>query len=287
MLSRWQSTIVDAQGNVQPGAVLTIRHESDQSLAQVYMSPSDQQPYPLGQVPADSSGFAYFYAPGGLYRIQSVALGIDWRHVPLGDLQGMDKADLGLGTAATRDVGTGANEVPANSNLGAAAYLPIATTSQAQELTNDATVITPKKLGDSLNANVAMLAGGAAANFANMIRVSGKDVIATGSNANGFWMEFSIGIIFQMSIGFQLTYQDSSLLIGQWAFPRQATGEFGIFYSAADSTTKGTNSSVLSPVSTNATTNAGAQVVVRSQGASNRFSSEEKLGVTCLFVGVV
>lgn len=57
--------------------------------------------------------------------------------------------NLGLGTAATRDVGTGPNEVPANSNLGAAAYLPIATTSQAQELTNDATVITPKKLADA------------------------------------------------------------------------------------------------------------------------------------------
>lgn len=121
MLNRWQSTIVDAQGNVQPGAVLTIRHESDQSLAQVYMSPSTTQPYPLGQVPADAFGYAYFYAPGGLYRIQSVALGVDWRHVPLGDLQGMDKADLGLGTAATKDTGTGSDEVPTNSDLGTAA----------------------------------------------------------------------------------------------------------------------------------------------------------------------
>lgn len=123
MLSRWQSTIVDAQGNVQPGAVLTIRNESDQSLATVYMSPSELQPYPQGQVPADAAGYAYFYARGGLYRIQSVALGIDWRHVPLGDLQGMDEADLGLGTAASRNIGGGPSDVPTNDDLGSAAFL--------------------------------------------------------------------------------------------------------------------------------------------------------------------
>src|SRR5690554_1443449 len=153
MLSRWQSTIVDAQGNVQPLANLTVRNEADQSLAKLWASPGTTQPLPDGMVQADGNGYAFFYARGGLYRITSVELGIDWRHVPLGELAGMDVADLGLGTAATRDVGTGANEVPTNSNLGSAAYLPIATTSQAQALTNDATVITPKKLGDVLNAS--------------------------------------------------------------------------------------------------------------------------------------
>lgn len=86
MLSRWQSTIVDAQGNVQPHAVLRIRKEQDQSLALVYRSNSDLQPYPLGLVAADINGFAYFYAPPGRYRIQSIGLNIDWRDVEIGAL---------------------------------------------------------------------------------------------------------------------------------------------------------------------------------------------------------
>ena len=84
MLSRWQSTIVDAEGNVQPGATLIIRNESDQSLAQVYMSNSDQQPYPMGTVTADQNGYAYFYAKIGLYRITSAEGFLDWRDVDIG-----------------------------------------------------------------------------------------------------------------------------------------------------------------------------------------------------------
>lgn len=125
MLNRWQSTIVDAQGNVQPLANLTVRNESDQSLAKMWASPGTSQPLPDGMVQADGNGYAYFYAEGGLYRITSVALGIDWRHVPLGELAGMDVADLGLGTAATRDVGTGPNETPTNDDLGPAAFISI------------------------------------------------------------------------------------------------------------------------------------------------------------------
>src|SRR5690554_4003648 len=84
MLNRWQSTIVDAQGNVQPLANLTVRLESDQSLAKLWASPSTSQPLPDGMVQADGNGYAYFYAQAGLYRIQSLDLNIDWRHVDIG-----------------------------------------------------------------------------------------------------------------------------------------------------------------------------------------------------------
>lgn len=118
MLSRWQSTIVDAQGNVQPLANLTVRLESDQSLAKMWASPGTSQPLPDGMVQADGNGYAYFYAEGGLYRIQSDDLNIDWRHVPMGNLAAMDSdqlaGELGLGSAATRDVGTGPDDVPTN-----------------------------------------------------------------------------------------------------------------------------------------------------------------------------
>src|SRR5690554_1459059 len=86
MLSRWQSTIVDAKGNVQPGAVLRVRNEADQSLALVHQANNDLQPYPLGYVTANANGFAYFYAAPGRYRIQSVDLDIDWRDVEIGGM---------------------------------------------------------------------------------------------------------------------------------------------------------------------------------------------------------
>lgn len=91
MLSRWQSTIVDAQGNAQPDVELVVRNELDQSLADIYRSQNESQPYPPGHVRTDETGFAYFYAHGGLYRITSDELEIDWRHVP-------------LGTGATQDI---------------------------------------------------------------------------------------------------------------------------------------------------------------------------------------
>lgn len=90
MLSRWQSTIVDAQGNVRPFAILTILNEETQAPAQIYASESESQPLPDGTVVADESGYAYFYARCGRYRIQSGDLNIDWRHVPIGDAQAAD-----------------------------------------------------------------------------------------------------------------------------------------------------------------------------------------------------
>lgn len=83
MLIRWQSTIVDQRGNVAPGAVLTIRRESDQAIVTVYRDAAGTDAYPTGSVTADESGYAYFYAAADLYRIRSVAPVIDWRDVNL------------------------------------------------------------------------------------------------------------------------------------------------------------------------------------------------------------
>ena len=78
MLIRWQRTIVDQRGNVQPGAVLTIRRMSDQAIVTVYRDREGTQPYPTGTVTADENGYAYFYASPGLYRITSIQPAIDW-----------------------------------------------------------------------------------------------------------------------------------------------------------------------------------------------------------------
>lgn len=79
MLIRWQKTIVDRQGNVQPGAVLTVRREANQSLAKVYRDRNRADPYPTGTVTADENGYAYFYADADTYRITSTKPAIDWR----------------------------------------------------------------------------------------------------------------------------------------------------------------------------------------------------------------
>ncbi|OZI56733.1 SGNH/GDSL hydrolase family protein [Bordetella genomosp. 4] len=79
MLIRWQKTIVDRQGNVQPGAVLTIRRESDQALVTIYRDRDGTNPYPTGTVTADENGYAYFYALADAYRITSLKPAIDWR----------------------------------------------------------------------------------------------------------------------------------------------------------------------------------------------------------------
>jgi len=89
MLIRWQKTIVDKRGNVQPGAILNIRRESNQALARIYRDRDGLRPYPTGTVTADEYGYAYFYAAPDLYRISSAQPAIDWRDENVGfqDLQ--------------------------------------------------------------------------------------------------------------------------------------------------------------------------------------------------------
>lgn len=87
MLIRWQSTIVDQRGNVAPGSVLTVRRESDQSIAAVYRDAAGTDPYPTGTVTADENGYAYFYATPGLYRLTSLMPAVDWRDVNLDYLE--------------------------------------------------------------------------------------------------------------------------------------------------------------------------------------------------------
>lgn len=100
MLNRWQKTVVDRQGNVAPWAALMIRKEADQMPVTVYRDREGTDPYPAGQVTADGNGFAFFYAPSGLYRITGQTPAIDWRDVGIGA-----PFDPGaLGTAAAADL---------------------------------------------------------------------------------------------------------------------------------------------------------------------------------------
>src|SRR5690625_1981373 len=142
MLNRWQRTIVDLRGNVVPYAQLQVRVEATQAAALIYRDSAGTEAIPNGIVTANEQGYVYFYAPAGLYRITSAEPVIDWRDVNIGSAEALlrsnNLSDLSSASSARSNLG-----------LGTSAELNIATTSQAQALTNDATVITPKKLLDS------------------------------------------------------------------------------------------------------------------------------------------
>jgi hypothetical protein len=95
-LARWQATIVNHQGTIQPGATVTVRRETTGlPLATIF---SDR----AGVVPksnpftADANGFAFFHALGGAYRIQvtSGSFSIEWQYVGIGTAQEADASSF-------------------------------------------------------------------------------------------------------------------------------------------------------------------------------------------------
>lgn len=125
MLNRWQRTIVDLRGNVVPYAQLQVRVEATQAAASIYRDSAGTEAIPNGIVTANEQGYAYFYAPAGLYRITSAEPVIDWRDVNIGSAEALlrsnnlsdlssasdARSNLGLGSAAVVDVvqGTGSS----------------------------------------------------------------------------------------------------------------------------------------------------------------------------------
>lgn len=97
-LSRWQRTIVNETGDIQPFAQITVLNEETQGAAAIYADRDGNSPLANGVATADASGFVYFYTEVGRYRIQSAGLQIDWRDVEIGGgyalLQGGNNADF-------------------------------------------------------------------------------------------------------------------------------------------------------------------------------------------------
>ena len=94
-LARWQSTIVDGAGNVQPGATVTVRREVPGApLAQIYSDRAGTTPK-SNPFPADGTGLAAFHAIGGAYRIDATKGGFSqtFRYVAVGTAA---EADFGI-----------------------------------------------------------------------------------------------------------------------------------------------------------------------------------------------
>jgi hypothetical protein len=107
----FQRTIVDGNGDIQPGATITVRNEADGELAAVY---SDRELTTVKSNPfsADSNGFVEFFAVRGEYRVKA-EFGeefIEWRYVQLIDTEFLVQLDdAGDATPITGDLSVGNN----------------------------------------------------------------------------------------------------------------------------------------------------------------------------------
>lgn len=86
-LERWQATITNKNGVVQQNATVEVRNESDDTLATIY-SDRDGLNVKANPFETDSSGFAFFHADGGEYKITASKSGFSraWRYVHLSAL---------------------------------------------------------------------------------------------------------------------------------------------------------------------------------------------------------
>ena len=84
-MARWQSTIVDAQGNIVPNATITVRNEGTGILAAVKSNRAGTTAKANPFV-ADEHGFAFAYLVGGSYRVTATKgdFSAEWRHVAVG-----------------------------------------------------------------------------------------------------------------------------------------------------------------------------------------------------------
>jgi hypothetical protein len=98
-LARWQNTIVDLKGNVQGGALITVRRENLGSpLVPIFTDRAGllSQGNPFA---ATTEGLAAFYVAGGAYRITATKDGFSqtWRYVAIGRASESDFVNFGVG----------------------------------------------------------------------------------------------------------------------------------------------------------------------------------------------
>jgi hypothetical protein len=109
VFARWQSTIVDEAGNIQPNAQVRVQREvAGAPLATIYSDRDGASP--LGNpMTADTEGFAAFHAAGGAYRITATKGGFSrvWRYVAIGTAQELDETDGSISLQQNVDAGYG------------------------------------------------------------------------------------------------------------------------------------------------------------------------------------
>lgn len=121
---KFQRTAVTDTGDVISGATITVRDQNTGIPANIYSNRagSTSKPNPFTTGP---DGLIEFFAENGEYRIEVVggSGSIEWEYVQLG------------GTAATRDVGTGAGNVMEVGAFGRGSRVPIILTGDFDDFT--------------------------------------------------------------------------------------------------------------------------------------------------------
>lgn len=86
VLARWQATITDDEGNIRPGASVTVRRESSGAPLVALYTDRAGEVSAGNPVYADAEGFVSFHVAGGAYRITAEADGFSrvWRYVGIG-----------------------------------------------------------------------------------------------------------------------------------------------------------------------------------------------------------
>ena len=94
-LARWQATIVDGAGNIQPGAFIEVRRDvPGQPLVSLFSDRAGASPL-TNPFNADEEGFAAFHVTGGVYKITATRGGFSrtWRYVAIGTTAENDLAE--------------------------------------------------------------------------------------------------------------------------------------------------------------------------------------------------
>ena len=93
--AKWQAHVVDNSGNVQDAAAVTVRVQSDNSLASIFTDDAGTTPK-ANPFTTGSDGLASFFAAGDVYKVTATkgALTRTWEHVSLGSAQSLDEDDI-------------------------------------------------------------------------------------------------------------------------------------------------------------------------------------------------
>lgn len=106
----WQATIVNEFGDIIPSATITVKDEATGLGLTVYSDRNGTTPIGTnGVFTAGVDGFAQFFAPAGNYSINAKQ--------PINGFEKTFDFVVLTGTAATKNTGTGAGDVPLNSDL--------------------------------------------------------------------------------------------------------------------------------------------------------------------------
>jgi len=94
-LAKWQAHVVDDTGIVQDAASVTVRVQSDNSLASIFSENTGTTPK-ANPFTTGSDGLASFFALGNVYKVTATkgALTRTWEDVSLGSAQSLDEDDI-------------------------------------------------------------------------------------------------------------------------------------------------------------------------------------------------